>query len=518
MPSRRPTALLLIALTPLLALAVLALARPAPADAHPLGNFTVNRYSRLDVYADAVRIRYILDMAEIPAYQELPAIDTNGDDDLTSSENQAYVGRKAQEIAGNLRLTVNGSDVHPTVLSSEISYPEGQAGLPTLRVGLLLHAPVSGANVDIGYSDDNYADRIGWKEVVVRPAEGVALSTSSAATDDISAELTSYPSDLLSSPLDVTSASFSFAPWDGAKAPEIHSDPTGISAPNEAPSRAGGGFASLIDTDDMTLPVMALSLLLALAFGAIHALEPGHGKTFVAAYFVGVKGTVRQALALGLIVATTHTIGVLAIGLVTLFGSQFILPEKLYPYLSLASGLMILALGMRLIAARAGGWRAARRFLAAVRRDAYDHQTDFHDHDHHHHSHESAAGAPPWRTLLALGLADGLTPSPSALVVLLAAVSLDRIGLGVLLIIAFSVGLALVLTLVSLALLYARSFLQWLGARGVVRGRSPRAALIPGTGSAALLKLAPMGGAVALVVVGLVLTARALAAPGLPVF
>ena len=222
--------------------------------------------------------------------------------------------------------------------------------------------------------DDNYADRIGWKEVVVRPAEGVTLSTSSAATDDISAELTSYPSDLLSSPLDITSASFSFAPGEGAKAPEVESDPAGMSAPDEAPSRAGGGFASLIDTDNMTLPVMVLSLLLALGFGAIHALEPGHGKTFVAAYFVGVKGTVRQALALGLIVAITHTIGVLAIGLVTLFGSQFILPEKLYPYLSLASGLMILALGVRLIAARAGGWRAARRFLAAVRRDAYDHQ------------------------------------------------------------------------------------------------------------------------------------------------
>jgi nickel/cobalt transporter (NicO) family protein len=519
MLSRRPTTLFLIALTPLLALAALALSTPAPADAHPLGNFTVNRYSRLEVYSNAVRIRYILDMAEIPAFQELPEIDTNGDDDLTSSENQAYLSRKSQEIAGNLRLTVNGSELHPTVLSSEISYPEGQADLPTLRVSLLLHAPVSGANVDMGYSDDNYADRIGWKEVVVRPAEGVALSRSSATTDDISAELTSYPSDLLSSPLDVTSASFSFAPGQGTKAPETDSDPTGMSAPDEAPSRAGGGFASLIDTDDMTLPVIVLSLLLALGFGAIHALEPGHGKTFVAAYFVGVKGTVRQALALGLIVATTHTIGVLAIGLITLFGSQFILPEKLYPYLSLASGLMILALGVRLIAARAGGWRAACRFLAAVRRDAYDHQADIHDHDHHHHhSHESAAGTPPWKTLLALGLADGLTPSPSALVVLLAVVSLDRIGLGVLLIIAFSVGLALVLTLVSLALLYARSFLNWLGARRGADGPNLTTGWTAGAGSAALLRLAPVGGAVALVAVGAVLTVRALAAPGLPVF
>jgi nickel/cobalt transporter (NicO) family protein len=510
MPHLRPTTLLLIALTPVLALAALSLSRPSAAEAHPLGNFTVNRYSRLELYSDAVHIRYILDMAEIPAFLEQPEIDANGDGDLTSTENEAYLGRKSKEIVENLSLAANGSELEPAVLSSEISYPEGQGGLDTLRISLMLHASISDPNVDLAYSDANYSDRIGWKEVVVRPAAGVTLSNSSVATDDVSRELTSYPEDLLSSPLDVTSASLSFAPGDGVKAPAavVPAD-----APQSAPSRAGGGFASLIDTDHMTFPVLALSLLLALGFGAVHALEPGHGKTFVAAYFVGVKGTVRQALALGLIVAATHTIGVLTIGLVTLFGSQYILPEKLYPYLSLASGLMILALGIRLIAARAGGWRAVRRFLAAVRHEAH------YGHNHtHHHSHEAEPGAPPWKGLLALGLADGLTPSPSALVVLLAAVSLDRIGLGVLLIVAFSVGLALVLTLVSLALLYARSFLQWLGERRGIRGPNPGATWISGAGSAALLRLAPLGGAVALVAVGLVLTVRALAAPGLPVF
>lgn len=514
MPGFRPTTLLLIALPALLALAALTISRPAPADAHPLGNFTVNRYSRLELYSDAVRIRYILDMAEIPAFQEMPEIDTNGDDDLTASENRAYVAQKSQEIVQNLRLAVNGSELEPTVLSTDISYPEGQAGLPTLRMSLLLHAAISGPNVDISYNDDNYADRVGWKEVVVRPAAGVTLTASSAATDDVSAELTSYPDDLLSSPLEVTSAGVSFVPGTGAKAPEIESANASLSSQDNAPSRAGGGFASLIDTDNMTLPVIILSMLLALGFGAIHALEPGHGKTFVAAYFVGVKGTVQQALALGLIVATTHTIGVLAIGLVTLFGSQYILPEKLYPFLSLASGLMILALGVRLIAAHAGSRRALRRFLAAARREAHDH----HDHDHGH-SHDVAPGAPPWRTLLALGLADGLTPSPSALVVLLAAVSLDRIGLGVLLIVAFSVGLALVLTLVSLALLYARSFLQWLGERrGAAVPNAGGGGWVASGGSAAVLRLAPLGGAVALLVVGVALTVRALTAPGLYVF
>lgn len=285
------------------------------------------------------------------------------------------------------------------------------------------------------------------------------------------------------------------------------------------PKRAGSGFASLIDTDDLTVPVILASLLLAFGFGAIHALEPGHGKTFVAAYFVGVRGTVRQALGLGAIVALTHTIGVLTIGMVILFGSQYILPERLYPWLSLTSGLMILALGIRLLAARAGGWRAVRRFASVTRREA-DHPHD-HGHGHTHgHSHEPTPDAPPWKSLLALGLADGLTPSPSALVVLLAAVSLDRMGLGVLLIVAFSIGLAAVLTLVSLALLYSRRVLEWLGQRrGTINGETAKGWLSVGTsaGTAAMLRVAPVGGAVALLAIGVVLTVRALMQPGLPV-
>ena len=277
-----------------------------------------------------------------------------------------------------------------------------------------------------------------------------------------------------------------------------------------APRRSSAGFASLIDSDELTLPVILLSLALALGFGAIHALEPGHGKTFVAAYFVGVRGTVRQALGLGAIVAVTHTIGVLAIGMIVLFGSQYILPERLYPWLSLASGLMVLALGIRLIAARAGGWRAVRRFASVLRPTQ-------HEHGHpHSHSHEAPEDAPPWKSLLALGLADGLTPSPSALVVLLAAVSLDRIGLGLLLIIAFSVGLAAVLTLVSLALLYSRRAIEWLGRR-----RQAAAGMRPGgwigAATSAAGRLVPVGGAVGLLAIGLVLTVRALMQPGLPI-
>ena len=499
-----------------LALAVLALLRPSAAEAHPLGNFTINRYSRVDLYSDAVRIHYVLDMAEIPAFQELPQIDTDGDGDLSLSENDAYLAAKSKEIAANVRLEIAGSPQTLSVLSSTVGYPEGQGGLRTLRLTLVLDAPLSGSDAQLKYHDDNYADRVGWKEVVVRPADGVELKGSSAPANDVSAELTSYPVDLISSPLDVTSASVSFSSSAGAKAPPVdQTNEASAATPKEAPARAGGAFASLISTRNATGPIIVLSLLLALAFGALHALEPGHGKTFVAAYFVGVRGTVRQALGLGLVVAVTHTIGVLIIGLVTLFGSRYLLPERLYPWLTVASGLMVLALGVRLIAARAGGLAARRRFASLLRRGDWKFK-HVHEHDHAHLPHDSA---PPWKSLVALGLADGLTPSPSALVVLLAAISLHRIGLGLLLIVSFSVGLAAVLTLVSLTLVYARRLLDWASrSRGLFGHLGQIGPVGNGTAVAVLVRLAPIGGAFGLVAVGLLLTIRALSQTGLPIF
>src|SRR2546428_7639654 len=467
-----------------LALVALALARPPHADAHPLGNFTVNRYSRLELYSDAIRVRYVLDMAEIPTFQEIDSIDLDGDGQPSASENEAYLNGKSPKILNGLHLTANGSPLDLRVLTRDISYPQGQAGLRTLRLNLLFEAPVSSALATLEYRDDNYSDRIGWKEIVVQPADGVAVLNSTASTEDVSHELTAYPADLLSSPLDVREANLSFDARGGAPAPVVMA---AISTSPRGPQRAGAGFASLIDTHDLTLPVLLLSLLLALGFGAIHALEPGHGQTFVAAYFVGANGTVRQALSLGLTIALTHTIGVLALGLITLFGSRFILPETLYPWLSLASALMILALGVRLIAARAGALRYVRRLWGVIRRED--------DHPHvHSHSHEPVTtGAPPWKSLVALGLADGLTPSPSALVVLLAAVSLNRIGLGLLLIVAFSLGLAAGLTLVCLGLIYARRLLDWIsGRRSRPAGNSYLSRLASRVGSQTILRVAPV--------------------------
>lgn len=492
----------------LLVLLAISLARPSTASAHPLGNFTINRYSRLDLYSDAIRLRYVLDMAEIPTFQEMAAIDQDGDGRVSDAENARYAAKKAEEVRSGLRLSVNGSSVDLDLLSEELSFPPGQGGLNTLRLTLLLEAPASGSQLSVDYRDDNYAERIGWKEIVVRPAQGVSLLESTAPSRDISDELRAYPQDLLSSPLDVSQASFTFLPGSGAAAPAAPA--TAVGAIELAPERPGNAFASLITVSDLSLSVLLLALLAALGFGALHALEPGHGKTFVAAYFVGVQGTARQAMLLGLIIAATHTLGVFAIGLVVLYGSSFIVPERLYPWLSFASGLIVLGLGLRLLISRLGGLPVGKR----------PHRHDQSEGDRHEHPRPRAApeaSLPPWRSLLLLGLADGLTPSPSVLIVLLAAVSLHRIGLGLLLIVAFSVGLAAVLTLVSLALVYGRRLLDWLGQRS---GRISGYPYIGWLGASLqpqgrLLRALPLWGALALVAVGLLLTARALSQPGL---
>ena len=492
----------------LLGALVIGVGGPAGAAAHPLGNFTVNLYSRLDLYWDVIRIRYVLDMAEIPTFQEMSAIDTDGDGEISEAEKRRYVTEKTDELRERLHLLVDGSRSRLEVLSRQLSFLPGQGGLDTMRLSVTLEAPTGDSELAIDYRDDNYARRLGWREVVVRPAQGVRLIAGTPPTEDVTNELRTYPDDRLSSPLNVLAVSFAFDPTAGALAPAM---PT-----TTADSTAGGtenAFVSLIAIDDLSLPVVLIALLAAMGFGAVHALEPGHGKTLVGAYFVGVSGTARDAISLGLIIAVTHTFGVFVIGLVTLYGSSFIVPERLYPWLSLGSGLLVASLGLRLLLPRLG-------VRLRVRVPGLGHGHSHHGHWHEHaHSlpHATASGAgsgAPWRSLIALGLADGLVPSPSTLVVLLAAISLHRVDLGLLLIAAFSVGLAGVLTLVSLCMVYARRLAQLLSSSaGTLRHRMY---LRPLVGAALpVARLVPAGSAVVLLTVGLFLAVRALSQPGL---
>jgi len=205
----------------------------------------------------------------------------------------------------------------------------------------------------------------------------------------------------------------------------------------QAPDRvADSGFASLVGRDRLGFWVIVASLGAALFWGMAHALSPGHGKTIVTAYLVGQRGTPRHAALLGLIVTATHTVGVFALGAVTLVLSRFIVPEQLYPWLNFVSGVLVVLIGASVLRSR---WRQRR--------------THTHEHGHHHHDYEHGLSR---RSLVAVGVSGGLLPCPSALVVLLAAITLHRVAFGMLLVVAFSAGLALTITGIGLAAVLAR--------------------------------------------------------------
>lgn len=478
----------------------------------------MNQYSRIEPMGDGVRIHYVLDLAEIPAFQEQARLDADRDGRVSDAERDQYARARAEELGRNLHLTLNGETIGVRLVDQSLTFPPGQGGLETLRLEARFDAlPVGGAAIpssaetptpgrsarpiELLYRDGNDLGRPGWREIVARPGpDGARIEHASVPPDDQTDELRQYPDDLLSSPLDVREARLAFVPApvsSAAGSPEgpntVADAESGVRAAS-ATGRGDDAYAALVATGELSLPVILLSLGTALVLGAVHALSPGHGKTVVAAYLVGARGTARHALFLGATVTATHTIGVYALGLATLYLSQYVLPERLYPVLEIVSGLLVVSIGGWLLIGRLRGAAAGHHHHEHVQADgrwdgqaqASGHaqvqgQIDFrpsfaqrsrcsHTHDGLTHSHGGSTHShlPPgadgrpvtWRSLLALGVSGGLLPCPSALVVMLSAIALHRVAFGLVLIVAFSLGLASVLVGIGLLLVFARERLQ----------------------------------------------------------
>jgi nickel/cobalt transporter (NicO) family protein len=413
-----------------------ALLAPAAAQAHPLGNFTINRHTTIELSGSRIYLHYAVDLAEIPTLQAGARVRAAG---------------FAADVARKLELRVDGERVPLLVLERRVVERPGAGGLKTLRFDALYETTATGST--LAFRDRNFDSRIGWKEVVVRSSDGAELRAASVPAASTSDGLRAYPQDLLRSPLDVSSATASFALGEGDGAPPKIDE-------QAAGEHRGGGFESLISSGDLSLGVILLSLAIAAFWGAAHALTPGHGKAIVAGYLVGTKGRPIDAVLLGGIVTVTHTIGVFALGLVTLLLSQFIVPEALYPWLTLASGVLVIAVGASVLVGR-------------LRRRGHAHHRD-HDHDHGHgHTHGVDR-----RGLLGVGVAAGLLPCPSALVVLLSAIALHRIGFGLALILAFSIGLAATITSIGLVAVLAKRAFSRLSLNGPVIRLLPAASAL----------------------------------------
>jgi nickel/cobalt transporter (NicO) family protein len=432
----------------------LTLGAAGPAAAHPLGNFSVNHLTEVTVSRDRVDLRYILDQAEIPTFQE------------RGTTPEVLLARKRAEVLRRLALTVDGRrvELRPGAGAS-ISFPPGQGGLPLTRVVLPLSAPLR-MPARLVLHDGTFPDRVGWKAVVARPGDGTAVR-SDAPWGDPTKGLRSYPANLLMSPRDDRSASFTARRGAGTLLA-----PRAPGAAEATTDRAGDGLAGAFERAASGDGLLVLLLLAAFGWGAVHALSPGHGKAMVAAYLVGARGTPRHAVALGATVTITHTAGVFALGLVTLLLARYVLPDQLYPWLNLASGLLVLVIGAAVLRSRIR-WGRAKRAAAP-------HHHHHHHHHEHPHDHDHMPAQITWRGLIAAGAAAGLIPCPSALVVLLAAVAQHEIALGMLLIVAFSLGLAGTLTGLGLAVVYTRR----LAVRIEPSGRA--VALLPATSALAI--------------------------------
>jgi len=555
-------AILVAALAVALALGAAALfAGAAPASAHPLGNFTINTYNRIEPSDAGIAVFHVLDMAEIPAFQERQRMDADGDGSVSDAEAEAWASAAVEALRGDLRLTVDGRDAPLATGAHELTFPPGQGGLLTLRLSVTYTAALPDGWREraprVDFEDASYAGRIGWRETIVRAGDGAEVTESSVPDTDETDELRAYPQGSLSSPLDRRTATFAFRSAPGAVAaptPDQRHERATRGNPDSTLSR----FAELIARDGLGPGVVALALLAALGFGMLHALSPGHGKTVVGAYLVGSRGTARHALLLGAVVTATHTSSVYAIGFVTLYLSEYVVPERIYPWLGVASGGLIVTMGLALVAGRlrsSGLLRDALARLRAVgarppalawgeagsvtlaaagadgapyappaRRAAHEH-ADGHAHAHPHggqHQHTDDAAAPHshgfgrahshripgadgepvrWTQLVGLGVFGGMLPCPSAIVVMLSAVALHRVAFGLLLIVAFSLGLATVLTAIGLALV-------WSQRTPFVRGLFERADRATGAASV-LVRALPVVAAAFVTAAGAVILARA---------
>jgi nickel/cobalt exporter len=449
-----------------LALAVL----PAgAAGAHPLGNFTVNTALGLRIAPDRVAVDLVVDMAEIPAVQVRRGIDRDGDGAVGDKEAGDYATRACPDAGGRIDLEVDGRRAPLTVTSAGVTFPAGNAGLPTLRLtcGFVAEVVEQRGEREVAVSSTAFTDRVGWREITA-VGDRTSVVVSNVAQTSSSARLTAYPEDLLSSPPDQRQATVRVRPG-GPAAPAVDGAVPGARlAQPRGLDGATRSFTNLVARQQLTMGFGILALGLAAVLGAVHAFAPGHGKTVMAAYLVGQRGSVRQAAVIGLTVTATHTAGVLILGL-ALSASTSLAPESVYPWLGVASGLLLAGVGTGMLL-RASG----RRLHLVPAHAGHSHAHEGHSHGHHDHvhDHDHDHDRLDWRSLVPLGLAGGMVPSPSAIVVLLGAIALGRAWFGVALVLAYGLGMAATLTGAGLALVRARGAIERrLTAPGAPAGR-----------------------------------------------
>ncbi|MFF2227579.1 nickel/cobalt transporter [Streptomyces globisporus] len=543
------------------ALAAVASVTSAPAaSAHPLGNFSVNYHTGLVLRPDRIDAHVVVDHAEISALQERPAIDTDHDGRVSDDESRIHAEKTCSDLSGQLHLSVGGTQAEWRRSSATLVYENGEAGLKTSRLTCSLTSPADLTEpAGIRAETDYDTQRVGWHEMTAT-GHGVRIARTDVPATSTTRELRQYPADPLASPLDQRSATVRSEPGQGrAAVPAVVADLPGAGVIGGVLAKVTGVFDSLVGAREITLPVGLLALFLALVLGASHAAMPGHGKTIMAAYLAGRRGTRRDALTVGATVTLTHTAGVLVLGL-ALPVSTHLAGETVLMWLGAASGLLVTGIGLWLLTGAVRGRpQHNHHHHGPGHGHSHSHVDHHHGHGHghgHHHDHTHGADSPhhhgpvapasahdsapagelqatpavatlappdhdhhPAHTstahrdargtsrtgLIGMGIAGGLVPSPSALVVLLGAVALGRTAFGVLLVIGYGLGMAATLTLAGLLLVRLRERIEH-RARARTLRHNPLLRRLARTG--------PVITSILVIAVGLGLTLRAAAGDG----
>lgn len=509
-----------------LSLAALLISSPL-SFAHPMGNFSISHYSGIKIDVTTIEVLYVVDMAEIPTFQEMQQWDfvAKSDDPRTI----CYLERKAETLRRGIAAEMNGSPLAFEVVSRQVVFAAGAGNLPTMKIDLVLRAENSQENLShenqLRYRDNNFPGHAGWKEIIANGAPRTEILGSTVPNQDRSDQLSNYPTDLLNAPPQQLEAQLIFraTPSNAVTLQQVSraqekassdfhragkhgqdelrpaiavaqenraavvnraaktNNPTALPMVANRQATPRNRFTELIAAQHLGLGLILFAGMIAAGLGALHALEPGHGKTIVAAYLVGSRGTATHAMLLGLIVTISHTAGVYVLGGITLWAQRYIVPEHVYPILGVLSGLIIAALGFYLF---------LQRYVGVAMNLSHSHAGFVHSHNFFSgFSNAAGAGQPhdhsaeittltekadrlgkrvPLAQLLGLGITGGIVPCPAALVVLLSAVALHRIVFGLFLILAFSLGLAAVLIIMGLLMVFARTFMSHFRGEGLL--------------------------------------------------
>lgn len=488
-----------------LALLLAALTVQGAALAHPLGLSSINRYAGIRLHTREVEVDYLVDFAEMPAWTEIESLDANHDGAVTPAERDAYVQGLVSRVLPTLSLEVDGVQTPLREVFHGIEAPQGQNGLSTLRVAIEFRAALPdalGSRCSVRLRDGFQSGRGGWRELGAESSpEGRVVSSTLPDGPRAGAAL-SYPMDpdnpgsSTVRPPRIDDATFVFdrsAASMGAGGASVR--PGVAHGERHGATSDGARLVALLRDPHRSPWFVLFALAVAFALGAGHALSPGHGKTLVAAWLVGARGRPRHALILGATVTVAHTASVFVLGVFALVIEQYVGSDKLLRALELASGALVAGIALSQLPARVKRMRGQESARDTTHDHDHGHAHDHdhgHEHDHghgraepraheHEHEHEHDHGhdhdhghshLPPeeisTRSLIALGVSGGIVPCPGALVVLLAAIGMHRVAFGLALLVAFSLGLAAVLTAIGLAFVMARQRFERISTEGAL--------------------------------------------------